>query len=266
MSVGARSRPCAPLLGAREATLLSPLHARAVDAAKAVSLLGDRLSLELTRRLLGEAPPSARTAACAHAWVVRAHILDEVVRDFLRSWPAGTVVELGAGLGTRFERLAPARATWLDVDLPDVVALRRSMLPRHPRRSHVADPIEGEGWVALAAACPGPHCFLLEATTGYLDEPALHTLADRLARFAGATIAFDPPPAATADVAPTSTRCMQRASIALASAMPVAPASAWPRAAHERGASPPWRQVQVFTVDDHRRAADVDVRARPALR
>jgi O-methyltransferase involved in polyketide biosynthesis len=35
------------------------------------------------------------------------------------------MVELGTGLNTRFERLDNGRVHWFDLDLPDVMALRR---------------------------------------------------------------------------------------------------------------------------------------------
>jgi O-methyltransferase involved in polyketide biosynthesis len=48
--------------------------------------------------------------------------------------PEGLVVNLGAGLDTRFYRLDNGTITWIDIDLPEVVAfspepIRRRLTP-----------------------------------------------------------------------------------------------------------------------------------------
>lgn len=54
---------------------------------------------------LGSGAGSSAPRLDALATVLRGAILDHWVREFLTAHPAGTVVELGAGLNTRAERL-----------------------------------------------------------------------------------------------------------------------------------------------------------------
>ncbi|MGP3999547.1 class I SAM-dependent methyltransferase [Streptomyces sp. 8N706] len=65
---------------------------------------------------------------------LRTLLFDHWVRDFLRRHPDGTVVELGTGLNTRYERVADGRAHWFDVDLPDVIELRPAFFADGERR------------------------------------------------------------------------------------------------------------------------------------
>jgi O-methyltransferase involved in polyketide biosynthesis len=175
-------------------TLLAPLHARAVDAGRLLPLLGDVHARGLVARLdhdFSPLPDPARQLAA----VVRTMVFDEVARAFLTDHPEGTVVELGAGLNTRFERLDNGRQRWFDLDLPEVTSLRRQLLSASPRRHHAAASILEPGWMELVARAPRPHCFLMEATIGYLPCAEVRGVLAQLAhRFPSATLAFDLPP------------------------------------------------------------------------
>lgn len=62
--------------------------------------------------------------------------------------PEGLVVNLGAGLDTRFYRLDNGTITWIDIDLPEVVAFRQKLQePANPRRLLLAASVLEDGWV-----------------------------------------------------------------------------------------------------------------------
>jgi len=124
----------------------------------------------------------------------RTLIIDWWVRDFLRAHPGATVVELGTGLNTRFERLDDGQCHWIDLDLPDTIELRRRFFADTPdgRRRMVAASVLDDDWRDLVAACPPPYFFIAEGVLVYLPEQAVTSaLAAIAARFPGATIAFD---------------------------------------------------------------------------
>lgn len=185
--------PGAPRLPVRlrdvAATLLGPLYARAADARRLLPLLGDELACELVDRLdhdFSRFAPRPRFAP-----VVRTLVFDDLVRRFLHGHPTGTVVEVGAGLNTRFERLDNGRQRWFDVDLPEVTTLRRALLPPSVRRTHTAASIVDASWLDLIATARPPVCFVFEAVIGYVGDQ-LRTVLERIARrFPGSTLAFD---------------------------------------------------------------------------
>ncbi|HEX7660731.1 MAG TPA: class I SAM-dependent methyltransferase [Pseudonocardiaceae bacterium] len=115
------------------ATLYTPLYARA-HAAELVPEAG--LRDPLAASLLDSAGPSApgllrdRNNVAGAIW--RAVIFDELTRQFSAEHPHGLVVSAGIGLCTRRQRLAgtvPDSLGWAGVDQPEVIALRREMLP-----------------------------------------------------------------------------------------------------------------------------------------
>jgi O-methyltransferase involved in polyketide biosynthesis len=119
-------------------------------------------------------------------------MFDETVRDFNGQHQAGTVVQLGAGLNTRFERLDNGRISWVDVDLPDVAELRSHYFADTPRRITVGASVLDPSWISRAAERPAPYFLVAEAVFLYLAEADVkRALALIAGGFPGSRIAFD---------------------------------------------------------------------------
>jgi len=178
-------------LGEVQETMLIPLYARAIESRKKRSILYDRKAVEMVEsidwdfRRFGQ---RWRVFACA----LRSAMFDVWVADFLGRHPEGTVVEIGAGLNTRFERLDNGRVHWFDLDLPDVVELRRRFFADTERRTTLAGSVLDSNWIGTVRRSPGPHFFVAEAVFIYLEERQVKAALTQIARdFPGAGIAFD---------------------------------------------------------------------------
>jgi O-methyltransferase involved in polyketide biosynthesis len=178
-------------LGEVQQTLFIPLAARAADTRRRRPVLRDPKAI----LVLDEIAFDQR--AYGRGWggwitVLRGALFDRWVRGYLHRHPAGTVVELGTGLNTRFERLDNGQVHWLDVDLPDTIALRRRFFADSARRRMVAASFLGDEWQPLVEASPPPYCFVSEGMLVYLPEPAMARAVAGLARrFAGAELMLD---------------------------------------------------------------------------
>lgn len=119
------------LSGVSETALIT-LYARAWAAAQQPPMLDDpqasRLcaSLRVDPARFHQARNSGITLRLA---ATRVALFDRHLRAWLRRNPEGTVVEVGAGFDTRMSRVDNGRLTWIDLDLPDEIALRRPLLP-----------------------------------------------------------------------------------------------------------------------------------------
>ena len=123
---------------------------------------------------------------------MRTAMFDEWVKGFLSRHPEGTVVEIGAGLNTRFERLDNGTLHWFDLDLPDTVELRRKFFTDSARRVTLAASVVDPGWMATVCESPAPYFFVAEAVFIYLTEPEVTAaLAQIAANFPRLNIAFD---------------------------------------------------------------------------
>ncbi|KAA8958644.1 class I SAM-dependent methyltransferase [Mycobacterium sp.] len=179
-----------PNLGEVGETLLIPLYARACDAAARRPVLGDRRARELVAAIDYDFTRFGGSSLSGS--VFRSSIFDAWVRGFVDDHPAGTVVELGTGLNTRFDRLDNGRIHWFDLDLPDAIALRRRFFRDSQRCRMLAGSVLDTDWYDVVAAAPGPYLFISEAVLIYLSADAVHRIFGQLShRFPGSLIAFD---------------------------------------------------------------------------
>jgi O-methyltransferase involved in polyketide biosynthesis len=150
-------------------------------------------------RLLAQCPWDLRRAgqdaALVRAVVVRSRIFDDAVRDACASGDVFAVVSIGIGLCTRQGRVAPECSgpqghgpAWVDVDLPDVIALRRLLLPQAlaaaPASLLVACGLQDPAWLDAVPWRRGYRCLVLvEGVAPYVPATAmtgmLHALAVR---------------------------------------------------------------------------------------
>lgn len=156
MSVYTEARTREPVVVTRCAlhavpsTLLIPLVARAWGGERYPWLAcGDHDA----RRLLACLDPRAR-AGLDDAPVVlnvlwRTRVLKEVAGRFFAAHPRGAGVNLGCGLSNPFQWLDTGRNTWLDADLPEVMALRQALMPAGtPRWRGATVDLRTPGWWA----------------------------------------------------------------------------------------------------------------------
>lgn len=180
-------------LGEVARTLLVPLWARAAESRRDARLLDDPKAVSIAASLDFDFDVLRNAQASQLGCCVRAALVDAWVRDFLARHPEGTVVELGVGLNSRFERLDNARARWIEVDLPEVAALRARFFEAHPRRRLVGASItDREAVDALRGASSAPCLVVSEGVLVYLRGDEVQTLFARLrAALPGAAFVFD---------------------------------------------------------------------------
>ncbi|MFI7637846.1 class I SAM-dependent methyltransferase [Nonomuraea sp. NPDC049400] len=173
-------------------TMLIPLYGRAVETAKPRGVLHDPKAVEMVAAIDYDFASLDANPHSLFACALRTAVLDEWVGGFLKEHPSGTVVEIGAGLNTRFERVDNGSVHWIDLDLPDSMALRRRFFEESDRRALVAASVLDDSWPAEVAKRPGPYFFVSEAVLVYLEEEQVRALVRRMSeRFPGARFALD---------------------------------------------------------------------------
>jgi O-methyltransferase involved in polyketide biosynthesis len=177
-------------LGQVQQTLFFPLLARARETSSRRPLLHDPKAVELAEAI--DFDVAAFRTPMRFVVVIRTMILDWWVRQFLAEHPEGTVVELGTGLNTRFERTDNGSVRWIDLDLPDTIALRRRFFADTDRRRTIAASLLDEDWMAEVERHPGPYFFVSDGVLVYLREEEVTGALGRIAaRFPGSRLAFD---------------------------------------------------------------------------
>ncbi len=184
----------APQLQGATATLLLTLAARA-RAASAPGLahlpaFTDPEACRIAAALPPECQAYAQDTAFVRSVVLRSLRFDHLAAEFLAQHPGALCIALGAGLCTRRSRLGARgnAARWLNVDLPDAIALRERHMAAADNEAHLACSILDTAWLDAAdLAQARPVLILLEGVCPYLPQAPLQALLAQLAqRFTGA--------------------------------------------------------------------------------
>ncbi|MDB5101470.1 MAG: tcmP, partial [Cyanobacteria bacterium RYN_339] len=108
-----------------EETLLIPLWARAAETRRGDALIRDDRAVELVEQIDYDFKKLSWDWTTQVGVAIRTEILDDATRAFLAKHPDGLIINIAAGLDTRFYRLDNGQLHWVDVDLPNSMALRR---------------------------------------------------------------------------------------------------------------------------------------------
>lgn len=134
-------------------TLLWALHNRASEAARPDGLIRDPGAVAIRYAIDFDYAGHFGRADGSHA--VRSAMFDASLNDWLRTHPAGQVVELACGLETQVRRCDNGRVRWLAVDLPEVIALRECFLPPGGRIRQIAVSATDPRWMeSVDASAP----------------------------------------------------------------------------------------------------------------
>jgi len=119
---------------------------------------------------------------------------DRYARDFLARYPEAVVVHIGCGLDSRFERVDNGQVEWYDLDVPEVIELRRKLMGDEGIRYHLLGcSAFDSAWLdAVSAHRQRPFLFLAEGVSMYFEEAQVKWLVLTLRdRFPGAELVFD---------------------------------------------------------------------------
>jgi O-methyltransferase involved in polyketide biosynthesis len=182
------------------ATMLVTLAAKALAATEAPELqYTDHRSQQILRELEIDPRRFGLNANEVRAVVLRSQWFRQTVRWFVERHPDGLCINLGCGLDASFQELTAGdgRFTWVDIDLPNVIAIRRHFFAETPRRRTLADDITKPGFFASLPWDLGrPAIFVAEGVLYFLQRVQVESLfraqADAAdARLANVEIAFD---------------------------------------------------------------------------
>lgn len=156
-------------------TAILTLVCRAVQAADPTSGFHDPLAGLCLERLIALTSGEERRwilkkkqgyaglhARDAKALVRRAMVFDAAVNRFIAAHPYSTVINLACGFDTRFWRIDHQACTYLELDLPGVVQLKREILKDQLGYELLAGSVLNTTWIDQVTAC-GSADFLLLA-------------------------------------------------------------------------------------------------------
>lgn len=170
-----------------EETALLTLYAKAIESQSKDPILKDEKAEEMVRKI--DAMLEDRTSAMAlqlknrtidrrlviyHA--LRTKKYDEYAQDFLTRNPAGTVVNIGCGMDTRFFRVDNGKLNFFDLDLPQMITFKKKMLKETKRYRMIGQSVLEIDWMDRISELQKPVIFLAEGVFMYLPEEDVKSL------------------------------------------------------------------------------------------
>lgn len=173
--------------GIREFLLVS-LLARHLESTSRHPIFRDPKATELVERLELEPKRFPQLRLARLATTIRTDLIDGLTQTHLEHFDDATVVTFGAGLCTRYFRLEAPQAQWIDIDMPNVAALRRELLGTAANRWVVASSVLDPRWAErLRHRRSESTLFIAEGLLMFMEPGDVRALITRLAdRYPGA--------------------------------------------------------------------------------
>jgi O-methyltransferase involved in polyketide biosynthesis len=186
-----------PTLNGVAETLLITLYIRAMESQRPDALLKDEKAVALVNQMdydFARIRQIKMDEDDQVSIVLRNREFDHHVKDFLARNPQAVVVHIGCGLDSRFERVDNGQVEWYDLDLPDVIELRRKFIGGEGERyHHLAYSVFDSTWLdKLNVYRQRRFLFLAEGVFVYFEEAQVKLFVQTLLeRFPGAELVFE---------------------------------------------------------------------------
>ena len=182
--------------GPVQETLLIPLYMRAMESRRKKNcILKDDFAEGLVDRIDYDFAKLKNAKMSYIGCVVRGRYYDDAARRFIQSHSNPVVVNVGCGLDTRYQRVKEHnRAVFYELDLPEVIELRRHLIPEEAGDHYVAGSLLEEDWMdELRERHPDSHFIIIaEGVLMYFYERQVRQFVTRIAKkFGGGELCFD---------------------------------------------------------------------------
>ena len=167
-------------------TLWIPLFGKAIESKRTDSYIQDTKAVEIASKACEHLPEltkwwSILSKETEALMIWRTETLDRMVGKFIQDHPRATIVNLGAGLCTRFSRLDNGKISWLEFDLPDVKEVWMFFNQETARHQYYTLSIFEDEWINLIKArADGPVMFIAEGLLMYFSKDVVAGLLRKL--------------------------------------------------------------------------------------
>lgn len=178
-------------------TLLLPLYIRAMESQRPDALIKDDKAVALINKLNPDSSWIKKMRIDEDdkvGLVLRNREFDRYARDFLARYSEAVVVHIGCGLDSRFERVDNGTVEWYDLDLPEVIELRRKLICEEGTHYHfLSCSVFDSAWLnTVSVHRQRPILFLAEGVLVYFEEAQVKSLFLTLRdHFPGAELVCD---------------------------------------------------------------------------
>lgn len=171
-------------------TLFIPLYGKAMMSRE--GFFEDKTAEEIVRTCGHDFSDTDSSKRLALYMAMRAMRFDELAEKFLSKHRNTIVIHLGCGLDSRCRRVKAACKCWYDLDLPDVIELRRGYFPENERYRLISSSVTEPSWLDRIKYSGESVLVIAEGLSMYLTREEMISLTDGLGRrFSAVLLLFD---------------------------------------------------------------------------
>ena len=161
-------------------TLLVPLWARAIETKHPDPIVKDEKAVQIMDQIDYDFSKFKNQEPTQVSVAVRTEILDNATKAFIDKYPTATIINIGCGLDTRFLRVDNGQIIWYDLDLPEVISIRKQFFSESGRHKMIAKSVFDYSWIDDINA--NEHILIIaEGILMYLTEQEVKDIMSKLA-------------------------------------------------------------------------------------
>lgn len=164
-------------LGELQKTLLLPLWGRAKEYGEKNPLIKDKSAHQIIEKLDFDFDTLHKISS--HLQInsaIRAYNFDTIISKVIITYPDATIINIGAGLDTTFQRVDNGKIFWYDLDLEDTIALRKELIPEGERNKAISKSVFDRNWFNDIKVKGSKIFFMAAGVMAYFKEEEIKKL------------------------------------------------------------------------------------------
>lgn len=128
-------------------TLFIPLVARAQESHHPNPIIQDEKAVQLLKEIDTANYIVDGGNISTLGILARTHIIDEQVRKIVSQSASTVIINLGVGLDTRCYRISEERIRWYDIDFPEVIKTRKTLMADQEQITFIGQSVLEDTWM-----------------------------------------------------------------------------------------------------------------------
>lgn len=164
-----------PELNGVTETMLQSFYARALYSENKKNNFKDEKAEEIVSLIDYDFSEAKKDITMNSGVIARSIVLDEIVSEYIQKYPDCTVVNVACGLDTRFYRMDNGTITWYNLDVPEVINLRKALFKDTQRVFFLPFNVLDVKWTKQVKK-RNHMLFIIEGLTMYMTESEVQSM------------------------------------------------------------------------------------------
>lgn len=173
-------------------TLLIPLWARATETGRESPIIEDDIAVKVLDKIDYDFDKFSSAWMSQVGVAIRTMLLDKAAAEFIARNPGAVIINIGAGMDTRYFRLNNGKIRWYDLDLEEPIRFRNHFFKESINYKMISKSVFNSSWINDIDAADYPVLIIAEGILMYFEESSVRDLMGGLAKaFPGAEMLLE---------------------------------------------------------------------------